>query len=246
MTGIRTLDDIESFIRLADDAATLNELRSLLQREIDRLGFHQYTYWLLWPPDGPRFPLYMTNYPAEWTKHYTSHDFKSHDLVINHSASTVRPFLWEQLREHYAISKTQNAVFGDAREFGLKVGGSIPVHGPRNAHACFTVSSDLSPESFRDLFKARQHELHLIAVYTHERVLQLGLKDPDALPQLTARELEVLTWTAKGKTRWEIGEILRISEDTVKKHLLTASNRLGVSNKTHAVSKALLHRLIIP
>lgn len=63
---------------------------------------------------------------------------------------------------------------------------------------------------------------------------------------LTPREIEVLVWTAKGKTKWEIGQLLSISEDTVKKHMASACNRLEASNKTHAVAVALLHGLIIP
>ena len=52
---------------------------------------------------------------------------------------------------------------------------------------------------------------------------------------LTAREAEVLTWVARGKSAWEIGEILHIAKRTVDEHVQTAVRKLGAVNRTHAV-----------
>lgn len=56
---------------------------------------------------------------------------------------------------------------------------------------------------------------------------------------LSAREVEVLSQVAKGKTNAEIGQQLHISEATVKTHLLRAFNKLGVSDRTAAVTTAM-------
>jgi DNA-binding NarL/FixJ family response regulator len=56
---------------------------------------------------------------------------------------------------------------------------------------------------------------------------------------LSAREVEVLAQVAKGKTNAEIGQLLHISEATVKTHLLRAFNKLGVSDRTAAVTTAM-------
>jgi DNA-binding NarL/FixJ family response regulator len=56
---------------------------------------------------------------------------------------------------------------------------------------------------------------------------------------LSAREVEVLSQVAKGKTNAEIGRQLQISEATVKTHLLRAFNKLGVSDRTAAVTTAM-------
>lgn len=56
---------------------------------------------------------------------------------------------------------------------------------------------------------------------------------------LSTREIEVLTQVAKGKTNSEIGSVLHISEATVKTHLLRAFNKLGVSDRTAAVTTAM-------
>ena len=56
---------------------------------------------------------------------------------------------------------------------------------------------------------------------------------------LSTREVEVLSHVAKGKTNADIGQALHISEATVKTHLLRAFNKLGVSDRTAAVTTAM-------
>jgi DNA-binding CsgD family transcriptional regulator len=51
---------------------------------------------------------------------------------------------------------------------------------------------------------------------------------------LTARELELGRWLAKGKTNAEIASILRIQVRTVEKHLERVYEKLGVENRTTA------------
>lgn len=56
---------------------------------------------------------------------------------------------------------------------------------------------------------------------------------------LSSREVEVLSQVAKGSTNAEIGRALHISEATVKTHLLRAFHKLGVSDRTAAVTTAM-------
>src|ERR1039458_5065331 len=57
-------------------------------------------------------------------------------------------------------------------------------------------------------------------------------------------EVETLTWAARGKTFWEIGEILGLSKRTVEFHLENARRKLGVPTRTQALIKATLGELI--
>lgn len=61
---------------------------------------------------------------------------------------------------------------------------------------------------------------------------------------LTSREAEVLTWVARGKSAWEIGEILLITKRTVDEHVQTAMRKLGAANRTHAVALAIRDGII--
>ncbi|MEU8383630.1 response regulator transcription factor [Streptosporangium sp. NPDC048865] len=56
---------------------------------------------------------------------------------------------------------------------------------------------------------------------------------------LSPRETEVLSLVARGLTNAEIGRTLFISETTVKTHLLRVFGKLGVSDRTAAVTTAL-------
>lgn len=55
------------------------------------------------------------------------------------------------------------------------------------------------------------------------------------LTRLTRQEKECLRWCKEGKTNWEIGEILLISEKTVEFHLSNVMRKLGATNRITAV-----------
>jgi DNA-binding NarL/FixJ family response regulator len=62
---------------------------------------------------------------------------------------------------------------------------------------------------------------------------------------LTSRELEVLQLVARGLTNAQIGRTLFIGEATVKSHLLKIFSKLGVNDRTHAVTVA-MERGVLP
>ncbi|MEU9987993.1 response regulator transcription factor [Streptomyces sp. NPDC048045] len=64
------------------------------------------------------------------------------------------------------------------------------------------------------------------------------------LPRLSARETAVLRLVADGCTNAEIGRRLFIGESTVKTHLLRIFGKLGVDDRTAAVTSALRHGLL--
>ena len=61
---------------------------------------------------------------------------------------------------------------------------------------------------------------------------------------LTRQELECLRWCKEGKTNWEIGEILAISEKTAEFHLSNVMRKLGASNRITAVVKGIKQGII--
>lgn len=68
-----------------------------------------------------------------------------------------------------------------------------------------------------------------------------GRGDVATRATLTARESEVLSWVARGKTNRDIADILGMSPRTVNKHLEHVFEKLGVETRTAAVAAA--HRL---
>jgi LuxR family transcriptional regulator, quorum-sensing system regulator BjaR1 len=84
-----------------------------------------------------------------------------------------------------------------------------------------------------------------MGIYGFDRVRRL-LATPPPVRKLTAREREVIAWTARGKSAWDIGEILKISQRTVEQHASNACSKLGATNRAHAVAIAIRERLIEP
>lgn len=61
--------------------------------------------------------------------------------------------------------------------------------------------------------------------------------EPPSIP-LTPRELEILRHVAGGLRNREVGELFDVSEQTIKNHLSSILHKLGVPNRTHAVTYA--------
>jgi len=241
------LGPIDVFIREVNEANNIEMLTLALRKHVDLLGFERFSYQLLKSPEGPRPNLYLNSYPAEWTKRYVEQNHVSNDMISRFAARVVRPFSWLEVGRFDDLTEDQKSVFNEASEFGIKIGGTVPIHGPGLAKALFTVVSGLPDAEFTKLFAARRHEVQIMATYAHERLMALGMLNP--LPsnlKLTPRELEIMTWAARGKTRWETSEVLSLSQATVKSHLDNACRKLNASNKTHATAVALIHGLIVP
>jgi DNA-binding NarL/FixJ family response regulator len=64
--------------------------------------------------------------------------------------------------------------------------------------------------------------------------------------RLTEREVQVLTWVARGKSSADIATILEISERTVNFHLDNAMRKAGVATRVQAAVKCAMLGLIEP
>jgi DNA-binding NarL/FixJ family response regulator len=64
--------------------------------------------------------------------------------------------------------------------------------------------------------------------------------------ELSDREIAALTWSARGKTSQEIGQILGVSKRTVDFHIENARQKLGVATRVEAAVRAAMGRLIEP
>jgi DNA-binding NarL/FixJ family response regulator len=100
-------------------------------------------------------------------------------------------------------------------------------------------------ELIRALEAARQGAASLDPAVTR-RVLSMvrdGSQPANPFRELTERELMVLRLLAQGKTNREIAEVLVLSEKTVRNHVSTILDKLGVANRVEAATYAVQHRL---
>jgi len=68
---------------------------------------------------------------------------------------------------------------------------------------------------------------------------KISAENPLGSLGLTAREAEVLTWVAQGKSNYEIGVILRACTGTICKHVEHILAKLNVENRTAAAVVAI-------
>ncbi len=62
--------------------------------------------------------------------------------------------------------------------------------------------------------------------------------------KLAVREQQVLRWTSKGKTSFEISKILELSEHTINNYLANATRKMGANNRVQTVCEAMQLGLI--
>lgn len=80
----------------------------------------------------------------------------------------------------------------------------------------------------------------IIASYVYEAIYRLSVQAFDADDfGLTSREKSCLCWAAKGKTSWEISQILSISERTVNFHLGNCIAKTNSNNRQQAISRCI-------
>ena len=96
-------------------------------------------------------------------------------------------------------------------------------------------------ELFRAVRATAQGQSYLSPAVATRLMGQLRAPAQDAL---SPREVDVLTWVAKGASNRQIGQHLHISEATVKSHLLHIFEKLGVNDRTQAVTLAVQKGLI--
>jgi DNA-binding CsgD family transcriptional regulator len=242
---------------ILSDLGSLNT-KDAFQRKLDdtfrAFGFNLYCYLgikgdLSREPSTTRSPddaIFLTNVPTAWTDRYLEQSYQDDDPIIRECLSKRLPMQWTESLKGSVRSDREDMVLADALDFGIRRGLSVPIHGPGGELGIMSLYSDLKDKEFLKAVQATQHELHVMSLHFHDAVqkkLACGETIPKPIP-LTDREVEILRWTAIGKTAWEIGSILKISERTVNFHLQNLMGKLGVHNKTHAAAKAMSFGLI--
>jgi DNA-binding CsgD family transcriptional regulator len=185
----------------------------------------------------------VDNTPRQFKETLDTPEFGRLDPVMQHCKRQSVPIIWGQ--ETYVKSGLGHMWEEQAR-FGLQNGICLALHMPEGRHFIFGVDRDRPvPDEPGELTRLVA-DLQLFAVHAQDaavRIFTPRSADP-AAPSLTPRELETLRWTMEGKTAWEVGSVLGITERTAALHVNNATHKLGCVNKHQAVLKALRLGLI--
>jgi DNA-binding NarL/FixJ family response regulator len=115
--------------------------------------------------------------------------------------------------------------------------------GPRAEALSAALLKDLARAELADAIRAAARGETVLAPSVAARLVDQLRTRPER-PRLSERETAVLRLVAEGCTNAEIGRRLFIGESTVKTHLLRAFGKLGVADRTAAVTSAMRHGLL--
>jgi len=177
--------------------------------------------------------------PEEFITEYFSRNYISTDPVVRDNMGVPELHYWGDSFERYG---TPGGLIGLARDIGLNLSakGNGYAHGLTNFSA-----TEHGMISFYGLQRSQRTETILsLLVPCLQEAMKIIRNPPSRAPSLTLREREILKWCASGKSAWEVSEILKISERTVKFHLAGIMTKLDAVNRTHAVAIALREKII--
>jgi LuxR family transcriptional regulator, quorum-sensing system regulator CviR len=181
------------------------------------------------------------SYDHAWINAYVTRGYQNVDPVVQAALTSDLPIPWRSAMRLASAGCTRRSDFlEEAAEFGLVNGLTCLTRADRRRRRTLLSLSfpvDVRPERYAGIVRTTTAHLH--------GALIRFVRGPDGANfvadrvELTSRESEVLKWASIGKTCWEIGKILRISERTVKFHLGNTFAKLDVVNRSQAVAKAL-------
>lgn len=228
------LDAIERF----ESATTSQDLSDEVARATAPFGFRHFCLFAPMPPARRAGGgLLLRAWPEAWHLQYLAKGYKAHDPVSLHAHVSTTSFLWSDapVPDHPLSREVLSMA---ASDYGMERGFCIPIHGLHGFQAAASFTGQEFEET-RDALGA----VETITAYAFGRLMRISERPAKSL---TAREREIISWIAGGKTAWDIGVILHISENTVKKHMMSAMQKLNVSTRAQAVAESIRRGEISP
>lgn len=148
---------------------------------------------------------------------------------------TRRPVLFELSKQRTHSAWLENFQRNDLRNMAAH--GLSDLNGQNASYFSFSqIPGSLTPRHAYLLEMLIPH-LHVALIRAFNDT-QMGMrKSNKKLPGLTDRENEILQWLGAGKSNWEISQVLKISENTVKNHVQHILIKLKVNTRAQAVTK---------
>jgi DNA-binding CsgD family transcriptional regulator len=231
-------------VRLQDfqdvaDAADIPTLETRLVRFANELGFGIISGALVVEHAAGRVSTFhLGNTPEAFASTFASTSVGRRDPVMRRLKRLSAPFIYDQ---SMYVSEQAADLWEMQALFGYKTGIAMALHLPGGKHFVMGVDRD-QPLPGDDVIVTRMMaDLQLLAVHAQEtavRLLAPQVHGVPYVPRLTDREVEILKWTAEGKSAWAVGQILNISEHNVKYHVKRILVKLEVSSKHLAAAKA--------
>ncbi|WGS51609.1 LuxR family transcriptional regulator [Paraburkholderia sp. D15] len=202
------------------------------------MGFDKVVLAVL-PAQGVSFGAahMWSNCDPEWERRYRERSFDLIDPLLRHCFKSRLPLIWAP---DFFEAPAQREFHDEASAYGLNRGITLPLYGLKGEVGMLTCAvHDACAMSYEQCLRCLPR-LSLLRDITSEAIGQFGLDPkPGIAPRLSRRETECLRWHAVGKTSWEIGHILNVSESCINFHFNNIRRKFNVSRRHEAVLKAI-------
>jgi|GEM_PF-3193495 DNA-binding CsgD family transcriptional regulator len=234
--GTRIFDHIERIQGMHNADAVIAELTHFL----DESGIDFFSFWQ--PANTPAAlrNSVLTDRPHyEWMETIFERGQAEGNPVMNGTLGKNGPLSWTEMVRLPRHGGRLLPIVQAAQDFGINEGLSFGIQHRTRPYICAVFYG-----SRVDTSADTRIALHALGLFTHERLVQLGVWPQEAGATLTQREADCLSWVANGKTDWEISEILGISENTVHWYIERAKAKFGVPTRVQVVVRAIHDREI--
>lgn len=229
-------DLTQSFIERGARASSIQALTAAFQDALEHLGFRHFACCShVDPLKPPRSAIMLHTYPSHWVRSFSERKLHEIDPVLLHADRTFLPFFWNAPEFRAQLTVPQREILAEAASLSLDFGYTIPIHTPwvpGALRASCSVVPDSRSIQAGSYFAAQLMAMHLYDAVSRKHEMQSVIGPRSTL---SLRERQCLELVAQGKSNWTIGQILRISEHTVHRHIESAKQRLGVATRVQAV-----------
>ena len=178
--------------------------------------------------------IFADSMPEGWTENYARRGYGAEDPLSERTRHETRPIAWSAHDWDETATPLQKKWRDDNIAAHVQFGYCIPDRSSGALKVISLVGED------PDLHPLDLKTLHFAGIEALNRMEELGIETPvRPKSRLSRRERECLKWIAAGKTDWEIGAILSLSEKTVNVYVERAKHKLGVQTRTQAIVYAL-------
>ncbi|BEU96346.1 autoinducer binding domain-containing protein [Acidovorax sp. DW039] len=231
----------EDLLDVLDQTRSEHEVFRKIEAAARSLGFEHCAYGLRVPlPLSNPQTILLNNYPEAWQDRYVRESYVQIDPTVHHGCRSHAPLLWTS-----AVFAQAQEFWEDARSFGLRFGWAKACVDGGGVRGMFTLARSADAVGEQEL-RENEMKMRWLAHVAHGALSRIFTTRQAELiqPNLTAREIEVLKWTADGKTSADISTLLDVSENTVNFHVKNAVFKLQTTNKTAATVRAAMLGLL--
>lgn len=231
----------EDLLQATDSPTCEHQIFAKIQAAAVALGFEHCAYGLRLPIplSNPKI-LILNNYPESWQKRYADAGYLKVDPTVKHGRQSQKPLVWTEEVFSDALS-----MWEDARAHGLCVGWAQSSLDAVGVGGMLTLSRSSEALSIKEL-ESQELKMRWLVNIAHISLSRVFTSKQMEFQhdKLTGREIEMLKWTADGKSAQDIADILNISKNTVDFHIKNAVAKLHSANKTAAVVRAAMLGLL--